>query len=235
MEDPSRVEGIVFLGGEVLIKAVAQDIPNYTFSCFKHPISLYNELQDMYARFWQGSTIESQKIHWQSWKRLSVRKDQGGMDFPDITIFNQVMLAKQCWRILRYPNSLLAKVLRGKYFKTGSFLKAKLGSKPSYAWRSILWGRELFEKGYRWRVGIDHSISINSVPWILRDGYPKPVFTPPPLQGCSVAWLMAGGMRRRSKTISPLQRRIKFYIFLWQGMVWMMRLYVERVKKGSFR
>lgn len=81
------------------------------------------------------------------------RKEDSGLDFRYMLIFNQPMLAKQSWRIIKRPNNLLTKVLRGKYFKTGNFLNASISNKPSYAWRSILWGRYLFEKGNRWRVG----------------------------------------------------------------------------------
>lgn len=103
------------------------------------------------------------------------------------------MLAKQSWRILRHLDSLLAKTLiRGKYFKTGSFLQAKLGARPSYAWRSILWGRDLFKKGYRWKVGNGFSINLSSDPWLPRDGNFSPVFTPIHVRNFSVAWLMEG-------------------------------------------
>lgn len=76
------------------------------------------------------------------------------------------MLAKQSWQILRQLNSLLPKMLQGKYFKTENFLNVDLGHNPSYAWRSILRGRSLFEKGYRWNVGNIQLIEVSSDPWI---------------------------------------------------------------------
>lgn len=77
------------------------------------------------------------------------------------------MLAKQSWQILRQLNSLLPKMFQGKYFKTENFLNVGLGHNPSYAWRSILRGRSLFEKGYRWNVGNIQLIQVSSNPWIL--------------------------------------------------------------------
>lgn len=91
---------------------------------------------------------KGRKIHWRSWNRMCIHKNQGGLGFQDLNIFNQAMLSKQSWRIIRNPDSLLAKVLRGRYFKTRNFLNAPLGHNPSYTWRSIVWGQELFKKGY---------------------------------------------------------------------------------------
>jgi hypothetical protein len=63
------------------------------------------------------------------------------------------LLAKQGWRILKFPESLVARVMKGKYFTNGDFLSAKLGSRPSYAWRSIFQARGVVEDGVQWRVG----------------------------------------------------------------------------------
>lgn len=41
-------------------------------------------------------------------------------------------------------------VFKAKYFPSCSFLDAKLGSSPSFLWRSLLSGRELLLKGVRW-------------------------------------------------------------------------------------
>lgn len=70
----------------------------------------------------------------------------------------------------------MAQVLRGIYFQDGDFLKAKLGSNPSLTWRSILWGKELFLEGYRWRVANGERIFISQDPWIGGQGPNKPVW-----------------------------------------------------------
>lgn len=56
-------------------------------------------------------------------------------------------------------------------------MTAKLGNKPSYAWRSIRWEHELFENGYEWRVGNVYNINIGSDPWIPREGIFRLVLT----------------------------------------------------------
>ncbi|KAL5797117.1 hypothetical protein ACOSQ2_001937 [Xanthoceras sorbifolium] len=107
-------------------------------SCFKLPLSIGLEVQKMCANFWWGSGQDKRKMHWFSWKRLCQPKVEGGMGFRDFQAFNQAMLAKQGWRILNDPSSLLSRVLKAKYFPNTNFLKSSLGWKPSFIWRSIL-------------------------------------------------------------------------------------------------
>lgn len=46
----------------------------------------------------------------------------------------------------------MARVLRGKYFKAGSFLSAKAKGNDSIVWKSIVWGRSLFREGFKLKV-----------------------------------------------------------------------------------
>lgn len=65
-------------------------------------------------------------------------KVEGGMGFQDLETFNFTHLAKQVWRLMKSSESLVARVLRAKYHAQTDFLEAKIYSRVSYAWRSIL-------------------------------------------------------------------------------------------------
>lgn len=104
-------------GKEVLIKAIAQAIPTYVMSLFHIPSGIIDEIHSSLARLWWGSKGEARKMHWMSWQRLCNPKAQGGMGFRDLKIFNQSILAKQGWRLVHQPDSLVCKVLKAKYLK----------------------------------------------------------------------------------------------------------------------
>ena len=61
----------------------------------------------------------------------------GGMGFRDFRAFNLAILAKQGWRILQNPESLMAKTLKARYFRRHTVLQANVDHLPSYIWRSI--------------------------------------------------------------------------------------------------
>ena len=60
-------------------------------------------------------------------------KLQGGMGFRNLQAFNLAMLAKQGWRLLTNPSSLVARIYKAKYYPTSDVLGAKMGCNPSYA------------------------------------------------------------------------------------------------------
>lgn len=64
-------------------------------------------------------------------------KSKGGLGYRDLECFNMALLAKQGWRLLHNPDTLVAKIIKEKYYPDGTFLESNLGWKPSYAWRSV--------------------------------------------------------------------------------------------------
>jgi hypothetical protein len=89
------------------------------------------------SNFWWGSNVDKRKIHWVNWKKTCKAKTKGVMGFKDLRAFNEAFLAKQGWRLITNPQSLVAKILKAKYYPIMDFFKAKQGQNMSYSWHSI--------------------------------------------------------------------------------------------------
>lgn len=98
---------------------------------------------------------------------MCIIKEQGGMGFIDINIFNQAILGKQSWGISKQLESLLARILKEKYYKSiGNFMRAEIGKNSSYVWKSIMCGKEFFDKGNSWRIRNGSSVTIACDSWL---------------------------------------------------------------------
>ncbi|GAU48756.1 hypothetical protein TSUD_185510 [Trifolium subterraneum] len=151
-EDLSRILGVklvlgtgIYLGlpsmvgrsMEIMIKSVLQAIPSYLMS-----------------------------IHWLAWERLACPKAYGGLGFRNFEAFNKAMVAKQVWNIVQNPNSLVAKLIKARYFPRSSLFEAPLGYNPSFAWRSMWQARQILSLGCRWRIGSGDNIRVMHDPWL---------------------------------------------------------------------
>lgn len=149
-----------------MIKSVAYALSISAMSCYKLPKTVCNNLTSAITRFWWSSVEHKNKIHWLSWDKMCLPKEEGGMGFKDLECLNQALLAKQAWRLIQFGDSLMAKVLQGKYYEYQDIVKASLGLKPSYAWRSILHGMDLLVRGLKHSVGNGESIHVWLEPWL---------------------------------------------------------------------
>ena len=75
------------------------------------------------------------------------------------------MLAKQVWRLIHDKESLFYRVFKAKYFPNCSTFYAK-SSMGSFAWKSILWSKDLIKKGSIWRIGCGDSVRIYRDAWL---------------------------------------------------------------------
>ena len=135
-------------------------------SCFKLTKKVCKALTSCMAKYWWGSSLDRRSMHWLSWKKLSAPKINGGMGFRDFEKFNLAMLGKHGWRMLTQPNSLCARVLKGKYFPNTDFLQATIPRSSSAIWRAIIAGRSALETGLIKRVVNGSDISVWTDRWI---------------------------------------------------------------------
>lgn len=129
-------------------------------SCFKFLISLCKQIHSILTCFWWDTNPGKEKMCWVAWDTMALPKYAGGLGFRDIETFNDSLLAKIGWRLIKEPNSLLAQVLRGKYYRDSNFLDCSIPTTASHGWRSILAGREILRKGLSWAVGDGEKIHL---------------------------------------------------------------------------
>ena len=112
---------------------------------------------------------------WLAWDKMILPKAMGGMGFRDMRAFNQALLAKQAWRLIEHPESLVARLLCAKYYPSGSLVDTVFTGNASTVWRGIEHGLELVKKGMIWRVGNGNSIRTWRDSWIPRGPVLKPI------------------------------------------------------------
>ncbi|KAM1551665.1 hypothetical protein ACFX10_043768 [Malus domestica] len=144
-------------------------LPNFAMSCFKLPIGMCRDVEMAIRNYWWRGNEQHKGIHWISWDRLMKQKKVGGLGFKDIQCVNLAFLAKIGWRITQNPSSLLASVLRDKYFPGKTFGEAPKGKFTSWGWKGLFEARKVLQLGLRWRVGNGYNINIRKDPW-----FPKP-------------------------------------------------------------
>ncbi|KAG7556675.1 Reverse transcriptase domain [Arabidopsis suecica] len=160
-------------GKEVMIKSVAAALPTYVMSCFRLPKTITSKLTSAVANFWWSSNGASRGMHWMAWDKLCINKSEGGIGFRNVDDFNSALLAKQWWRLITVPDSLFARVFKGRYYRKSNPLENIKSYSPSYGWRSICSARSLVNKGLIKRVGSGNSISVWEDPWIPAQ-FPRP-------------------------------------------------------------
>ncbi|XP_072054209.1 uncharacterized mitochondrial protein AtMg00310-like [Arachis hypogaea] len=118
-------------GKEILIKSVIQAIPAYVMNVVMLPKNFCQRICARIAKFWWASSGKDKGVHWRSWTKISVSKEEGGLGFRDMQSQNLAYLAKQAWRVTRNPNAIWVKILKGIYFPETYFWEAKEGKGAS--------------------------------------------------------------------------------------------------------
>lgn len=153
-------------GRETLQKSVVQSIPTYPMSTFLFTKKVCKSLTSPMAKYFWSSSLDKNSMHWVSWKELATPKCNGGMGFRDLHHFNLAMLGKHGWRFLKNPNSLCARVLKGRYFPDMNFMQASAPKSASATWKAIIAGREALSLGLISWVGDGSTISVWTDKWI---------------------------------------------------------------------
>ena len=84
--------------------------------------------------------------------------EEGGLGFRDMTGLKIALLAKQLWNLHQMPHSLVARIMKAKYFKNTSVLEVAVGYNPSFICQSLMGTQEMLWNvmaGWQWRIYYD--------------------------------------------------------------------------------
>jgi hypothetical protein len=89
-----------------------------------------------------------------SWSKMGLPKNCGGMGIRDLHCFNQAMLAKQCSRLWKIEDRLIAQIMKAKYYPDCSVLDARTsGDKSFICLEKHTKLLSTLKNGLIWRVG----------------------------------------------------------------------------------
>lgn len=137
----------------MLIKLQVQVLPTYVMSYYLLPKAICSKMSSAIANFWWSHKADSRGIHWVAWDQLCTSLAEGVLGFRTLEDFNIALLAKQMLRLLIFSDSLLAQVLKGRYFNYCSPLDIQVSNRPSYGWRSMMAAKPLLRSGIRKKIG----------------------------------------------------------------------------------
>ena len=88
------------------------------------------------------------------------------MGFKEIEKFNDALLAKQVWRMLKNPESFCHRGFKAHFFLDCSVLEANSSTNRLYAWKSILSARDVVRKGMVWQIGDGKTVRLKEDKWL---------------------------------------------------------------------
>ncbi|XP_010474031.1 PREDICTED: uncharacterized protein LOC104753480 [Camelina sativa] len=164
------------LGGkEILLKSIAMALPVYAMSCFRLSKHLCRKITSSMCEYWWSNCQGKTKIAWVAWSKLCKPKSEGGLGFKDLADFNQALLAKQAWQIMNNPESFVSRFYKSRYFRKSSILECGTRSRPSYAWRSIIHGRNLLKQGLMKIIGNGRDTYVWTEKWLFEKTLELPI------------------------------------------------------------
>ena len=135
-------------------------LPTYVMSSFLFPVEICENLANAIVQFWWSSNSPKRGIHRAKWGKVCLPREKGGICFRMIHEFNLALLAKQLLRLVQYPDSLVARDLRGRYYRLSSPLRVNSVSSPSYVWTNISATQKLLILGIKQKIHSGYEVKV---------------------------------------------------------------------------
>ncbi|GKA03662.1 hypothetical protein Tco_0676443 [Tanacetum coccineum] len=108
-------------GRSTLVKAVLGSVGIYYMSFFKVPESILSDIERLRAKYFWGGEPDSKLLIWIKWENVLASLEKGGLGIRSLKAFNPALLQKWRWRLVAYPNSLWAQVIKAIHGEEAGF------------------------------------------------------------------------------------------------------------------
>uniref|UniRef100_J3M5K6 Reverse transcriptase zinc-binding domain-containing protein n=1 Tax=Oryza brachyantha TaxID=4533 RepID=J3M5K6_ORYBR len=150
-----RANKLSHAGRLTLIKSVFSSIPIYYMSHMLLSAKLIRKLTSIIRKFWWKGSLDnnsSDGICFRSWKDICRPKDEGGLGIRDLMMMNKSLVIHSAWNFLKNPNTLIAQVLKHKYFPHTSFWNCNKHTPKSAFWSSVLKLKPILHSSCIWQL-----------------------------------------------------------------------------------
>lgn len=150
-----------------LIKSVFASIPVYYMSSILLSKKLIAKLTSIVQKIWWTgiqSDQNSKPLCLRSWDEICKPIKEGGLGVRNLYTMHLALVASSIWRVIKEPNSLLAAVLKAKYFPHTSIWRTNNNLPKSSFWSSVLKVLPLMQNSIHLQLAKGNS-SIWSSPW----------------------------------------------------------------------
>ena len=114
---------------------MTQPVPTFEMSCFFLPQSSIDKLRITISNFWSSSKQNITCLHWIAWDGICTSKNMGGTRISRSTWFQYKASYKTIMETNSISSSLLACVLKEKYYNHASPLEDRRMYSPSSKWQ----------------------------------------------------------------------------------------------------
>lgn len=132
-------------GRTTLAISTLNSIPSYAMQYTHLPIKILKQIDRILCKFIRGSTNETKKVHYMSWKNITKTKEEGGVGLKTPNTKNMTTLSNLAWRLLTNPTATWSRLLIFKYANN------KSKGNTSSIWKSILKGWTICSKVITWQ------------------------------------------------------------------------------------
>ena len=101
-----------------------------------------------------------------AWDGINKSKDEGGLGFKLKKSFCQTLMGKQLANYFAKPSSIWAEVIKFKYSPSDNIWDLRLNRNVSLAWRDVVGGCEVLQRGLKWELGEASKIHLMHDPWV---------------------------------------------------------------------